>query len=232
MSSIAVIMPSLGRLPLLTSTIASFKEHSSKEARLIICEQGGPGASQDFLHQMIDSQTSVYFLGKNMGKSYVWNLGLKIVSEESSVVSLFKPNYVLMADDDILFTQGWEEKMINAFELFYEDGLRLLSGFCHRPQVMRIGVDLLTKNNITIRRELYSPGCCMLMRFEDVITLNSLPTDRLIGDIDGFYCREWKKRDLYCASLFPESIIPHTGEQFRSWEPSTRTPRPRIIGLK
>ena len=221
---IAIIIVSYGRSELMEKTLKSLITNGLDKSQmtLTIIDNGSQQHTIDVLikyHKYIDN---LVLLNENKGKPYAWNLGARIVQEKCIVKNLKLPQYFLFCDNDILFKENWNIKLCTAYKEYKDLPLCGLSGMVWPTHMFtELKNNAIAKINIV----RFPPGCCILMSVEAFKANGDWDTNKLIRTVDTSYFRKAFQRGYKNASIYPESVIEHTGRQQRSWAINNGKPR-------
>jgi GT2 family glycosyltransferase len=220
---IAVIIVSFGRVQLMKQTLDSLMKsgYNKSSTRVIVVDNGSQPEMVDLLRQYRD-RADLVLLGDNRGKPYAWNLGATIARERCKVAGLTAPDYYLFCDNDLGFKPGWDTKLRTAYEEHKGLPLCALSGM-RWPSHKLDGLQQGPATQINVVR--FPPGCCVFMSAEAYRLNGPWDTRRLIRTVDTSYFRNAKQRGWVCASIYPESVIIHTGRSSRTWHIQTGKPK-------
>ncbi|KKL11113.1 hypothetical protein LCGC14_2549080, partial [marine sediment metagenome] len=87
------------------------------------------------------------------------------------------------------------------------------------------GLDLKRGKSTEINLTRFPMGCCVFMSAEAFKLNGTWDTGRLIRTVDTSYFRNSRNRGFFNASVYPNSVIEHTGLNQRSWHIQTGKPK-------
>lgn len=159
---------------------------------------------------------------ENIGPGASRNVICGVISKENR-----RAKYLYHSDNDVYFTEGWLEKLIEAYEIVEQNGIRLLGGGCH-PYL---------QNNGSI--ELYIAGEHAVVGIKDAVSGYSQlmtwetwdkygPFDetmrgaekKIAGSEDWAFCQKIREDGFEVGALYPEVVL-HTGKTNTYGEPAT-----------
>lgn len=216
---LAIIMVSYGRVDLMQGTLDSLflSEIDRQTVKLYVVDNGSQPEMRALLSTYQDSFgrgiDSVTLLNENFGKPYAWNLGARIASEQCKVKSVSAPEHFLFCDNDIAFKPGWFDVMMPTYREHAGTGLACLSGMLWPGEAENV----LTGASTKIHRTNRAPGCCIMISADRYKQIGDFDTKRLICTVDTEYYRVAAKHGYFAASVYPASVIEHTGRKHRTW---------------
>ncbi len=223
-NQLAVIIASFGRSRLMTTTLETlFSTIDHNITSVTVIDNGSGQETINVLMKFRDKIDNLVFLNENRGKPYALNLGARMVTERCIALGVKSPTHFLFCDNDLKFLPGWSSTLLTTYgehEFSDKDMLCGLSGVSwpkHQPNI---------KNGLTTSINVYRfpGGCCVLMSAAAFKANGSWDTRRLIRTVDTAYFRNALRRGYRNASVYPDSVIKHTGGKQRSWDKRTGKP--------
>lgn len=226
MKEIAIVLVSFGRTELLQQTLDSlFKTREKSNYRLYIVDNCSGQRTQDVLLQNKSRIDHLMLLNINRGKPYAWNLGASMAKQSCKVLKKAEPEYFLFCDNDLLFHDNWQQQLLDTYEEHRKKfKLCALSAVVWPPHLENAKVSGTNpKTQMSLYR--YPPGCCILMSKESYAEIGDWDTVRLIRTVDTSYFRKAFEKGFINGSVYPESLVEHTGQKLRSWHNRTGAPK-------
>lgn len=214
---IGIIIVSWGRSELLEGTLSSLFLNTTGQANVCIVDNGSEKETIDVIEKWRDHFGHVCLFAENEGKPRALNYGVEFFKKFPDI------EYYLFCDSDLYFKPNWNIEMLEHHKAFesYKDkhGMTLgsLSGFKFSNQGQHH-----VSNGKKIIIYPYPAGCCMLVKKETHEKIGKFKEDRLIRMVDVDYYRRMKiHHNLYAGSMFPNSVIDHTGVNIRTFNAET-----------
>lgn len=226
MKEIAIIIVSFGRSKLLKQTLESlFATREKTNYKLYVVDNASGQQTLDVLIKHKNRIDHLVLLNKNQGKPYAWNLGVSIAKERCKVLKASAPDYYLFCDNDLLFHQNWQQVLLDTYEEHRQNhklcGLSAVIWPPHLENAKVMGTN--PKTQMSVYR--YPPGCCVLMSKEAYSDIGNWDTTRLIRTVDTSYFRNAFEKGYINGSVYPTTLVEHTGAKFRSWHNGTGKPK-------
>ena len=217
MKNIALILVSFGRCELLKQTLSSLlATEEGHRASITVIDNGSQPHVVDALVSNKKNIDNLILLNDNRGKPYAWNLGVQIVNERCLALERFLPEYYLFCDSDLIFKEGWLDRLLETYDCHRDLPLGILSGFAHIKHQLNICSNPLYPNN-DINIAPFPAGCCMFMHRSVYEKVGKFDDSRLIRTVDTSYYRRAHTAGYVTACVHPDSVIEHTGWHERTW---------------
>jgi GT2 family glycosyltransferase len=217
----AVIIVSFGRLGLMRQTLKSLMATKDQHTSTTVIDNGSLDELVTFLLGYRSQLDNLVLLPSNRGKPYAWNLGVRIATEQCKKLNLPMPTHYLFCDNDISFKPNWNAKLVAAYEEHRKLPLCGLSGM----RWPKHQLSLREGNNTTINITRFPPGCCVMISKEAFADVGDWDTKTLIRTVDTSYFRRAHNKSYHNASIYPNSVIDHTGREQRSWHIASGKPK-------
>ena len=163
-----IVVPLWNKLKITKDFVASITQNTTVSCRVILVNNGSEDGTPEYLRTLSDGdyvRFKVITNEKNEGFIKAVNRGLAVS----------KAPYVCMANNDLIFTPGWLEEIVNVFEKHPDVGLlNPNSNNMGLPQpknvsLKKFSVDLKAKHSGVFVEHPFCIGFCMVLR-QEVLT--------------------------------------------------------------
>lgn len=217
----AVIIVSFGRTELMCTTLRSLLATKDDRISITVVDNGSLDETIGLLVQYRKHIDNLVLMSKNCGKPYAWNLGVSVAIERCKILNKPKPTHYLFCDNDLEFLPGWHKKMVDTYEDHKSLPLCGLSGMRWPTHQLDVRQGKTTQINIV----RFPPGCCVMIADDIYQRTGAWDTARLIRTVDTRYFRNAQNKGYLNGSVYPDTVINHTGRMARSWHLQTGEPK-------
>lgn len=223
----AVIILTYGREALTRLTLKSLIHSNIDRSKVsvTVVDNGSAGEMMPMLMSFRKHIDHLVLLNENKGKPYGWNLGASIARENCIATGLTKPEYYLFCDNDIDFKKDWYDKLLTTYKEHEDKENLCFLGAMRWPGHKVTDESLKTGDTTQINIVRFPPGCCVLISAGKYNANGSWDTKRLIRTVDTAYYRNVLRRGYFNATMYPASVIVHTGRKQRSWRIDNGEPK-------
>lgn len=208
-----IIIPCHNRLEHTKQTLESLLKNTHPDLyQLYIVDDLSTDGTREYLQKHANI-VPIFFNDENIGPGASRNMVCDFITQRG-----YRSKYLYHSDNDVYFTPGWLERLIETFEKFptiWGDKLKLLGGSCHpylQNNTYYVVESNIPHNQVGIKDAV--SGYSQLMTWEtwdkygpfDETMRNA--EKKIMGSEDWAFCQKIIQDGFLVGSLEPEVVIP------------------------
>lgn len=204
---INIVIPIYNRPIHTKQSIDSLYENTDRDFNLLVIDDLSDLETRDVIR---DLQKNYGFQllrnGENLGPGASRNKAMDFITKMDE-----RGKYLYNCDNDVYYTKGWLNKLIEAYEYVSTKGVGLLGGGCHPYLQNNATISLPDKADYVGIKDAVS-GYSHLITWELWDRFGPFETqenmDKKTGRSDDWkFCQDMKEQNFMVGSLYPEVVI-------------------------